>query len=142
MAHQVLALQSLTDYEKGSTVSVGTITGGTRSNVVPDECQLMVDVRVTTEAEAERMSTLIKGLKPNLPGAQVKVTGGLERAPMPHTVAIAEAYHRAYTIGEKLGIPISEGSTGGGSDANLIAPFGVPILDGLGPQGNGAHTHT
>lgn len=141
MAHQVLALQSLTDYEKGSTVSVGTITGGTRSNVVPDECHLMVDLRVTTEAEAERMSTLIKGLKPNLPRAQVKVTGGLERAPMPRTAAIAEAYHRAYTIGEKLGIPISEGSTGGGSDANLIAPFGVPILDGLGPQGNGAHTH-
>ena len=72
----------------------------------------------------------------------MKVTGGLERAPMPRTAAIAEAYHRAYTIGEKLGIPISEGSTGGGSDANLIAPFGVPILDGLGPQGNGAHTHT
>ncbi len=59
---------------------------------------------------------------------------------MPRTEAIAAAYHRACEIGAALGIAISEGSTGGGSDANLIAPFGVPILDGLGPQGNGAHT--
>ena len=59
---------------------------------------------------------------------------------MPRTEAISAAYSRAGEIGSLLGIPISEGSTGGGSDANLIAPFGVPILDGLGPQGSGAHT--
>ena len=140
MAHQVLMLQALTDYEVGSTVSVGKITGGTRSNVVPDECRLIVDLRVTTQAEAERMTALIEGLQTNLPGAQLHVTGSLERAPMPRTEAIAAAYHRACEIGAALGITISEGSTGGGSDANLIAPFGVPILDGLGPQGNGAHT--
>ena len=140
MAQQVLALQKLTNYESGSTVSVGKITGGTRSNVVPDECRLIVDVRVTTQSEAERMTALIESLQPNLPGAQVLVTGSLERAPMPRTEAIAAAYSRACDIGSMLGITISEGSTGGGSDANLIAPFGVPILDGLGPQGNGAHT--
>ncbi len=140
MAQQVLELQALTDYEVGSTVSVGKITGGTRTNVVPDECRLIVDLRVTTQAEAERMTALIEGLQPKLPGAQVHVTGSLERAPMPRTEAIAAAYSRASEIGSVLGIPISEGSTGGGSDANLIAPFGVPILDGLGPQGNGAHT--
>ena len=140
MAQQVLALQALTDYKVGSTVSVGKITGGTRSNVVPDECRVTVDMRVTTAAEADRMTTLIKGLQPNLPGAQVHVSGGLERAPMPRTETIAAAYNRAVEIGSMLGIPIREGSTGGGSDANLIAPFGVPILDGLGPEGNGAHT--
>ena len=140
MAHQVLALQALTDYEVGSTVSVGKIAGGTRRNVVPEECRLIVDLRVTTHAEAGRMTALIEGLRPILSGAQVHVTGGLERAPMPRTETIAAAFGHACEIGSVLGIPISEGSTGGGSDANLIAPFGVPILDGLGPQGNDAHT--
>ncbi len=140
MAQQILALQALTDYEVGSTVSVGKIAGGTRRNVVPEECRLIVDLRVTTHAEAGRMTALIEGLRPILSGAQVHVTGGLERAPMPRTETIAAAFGHACEIGSVLGIPISEGSTGGGSDANLIAPFGVPILDGLGPQGNDAHT--
>ena len=140
MAQQVIALQKLTNYEAGSTVSAGRITGGTRINVVPDECHLMVDMRVTTQSEAERMTTLIESLQPILPGAQVLVTGGMERAPMPRTKTIAAAYNRAREIGSILGLTISEGSTGGGSDASLIAPFGVPILDGLGPYGNGAHT--
>ena len=141
MAQQILLLQELTDYEVGTTVSVGTISGGTRSNVVPEECNLIVDVRVTTQKEAEHMTAMMEGLKPILSGAQVRVNARLERSPMPRTETIAAAYNRACEIGSALGITLSEGSTGGGSDANIVAPFNVPILDGLGPQGNGAHTH-
>lgn len=141
MAKQILLLQALTDYEVGTTVSVGKISGGTRSNVVPEECKLIVDVRVTTQTEAERITAMMEGLKPTLSGAQVSVNLRLERSPMPRTETIAAAYNRACEIGSALGITLSEGSTGGGSDANIVAPFNVPILDGLGPQGNGAHTH-
>ena len=31
--------------------------------------------------------------------------------------------------------------SGAGSDANLIGPLGVPVLDGLGAEGGGAHAH-
>lgn len=140
MAHQVLALQKLTDYDSGSTISVGKITGGTRTNVVPDECHVAVDMRVPTPSEAERMIKLVNNLEACLPGAEVHITGGIEREPMPRTPEIANAFQRASQIGAALGISLEEGSTGGGSDANIIAPYGVPILDGLGPQGDGAHT--
>ena len=140
MAHQVLALQKLTDYDAGSTISVGKITGGTRTNVVPDECHITVDMRVPTLSEAERMIKLVNSLEACLPGSEVHVTGGIEREPMPRTPEIAKAFERASEIGTALGISLEEGSTGGGSDANMIAPYGVPILDGLGPQGDGAHT--
>ena len=140
MAHQVLALQKLTDYDSGSTISVGTITGGTRTNVVPDECNITVDMRVPTPSEADRMIRLVNNLEACLPDAEVLVTGGIEREPMPRTPEIAKAFQRASQIGADLGITLEEGSTGGGSDANIIAPYGVPILDGLGPQGDGAHT--
>ena len=141
MAHQVLALQKLTDYDSGSTISVGKITGGTRTNVVPDECRVTVDMRVPTPSEAERMIKLVNNLEACLPGAEVHITGGIEREPMPRTPEIAKAFQRASQIGAVLGISLEEGSTGGGSDANIIAPYGVPILDGLGPQGDGAHTN-
>ena len=141
MAHQIIALQKLTDYESGSTISVGKIIGGTRTNVVPDECRITVDMRVPTPSEAERMIKLVKNLKPCVPGGAIHITGGIEREPMPRTPEIAEAYQRASEIGATIGISLEEGSTGGGSDANIIAPYGIPILDGLGPQGDGAHTN-
>ena len=141
MAHQIIALQKLTDYASGSTISVGKITGGTRTNVVPDECRITVDMRVPTPSEAERMIKSVKNLKPCIPGGEIQITGGLEREPMPRTPEIAEAFQRVSEIGETIGISLEEGSTGGGSDANIIAPYGIPILDGLGPQGDGAHTN-
>jgi glutamate carboxypeptidase len=38
-----------------------------------------------------------------------------------------------------MDVPLDEGSTGGGSDGNFTASFGVPTLDGLGAEGEGAH---
>ena len=142
MAHQVLALQALTDYPRGTTVSTGIVRGGTRSNVVPDECTVEVDFRVETEAEGARVTAAVNALQPQLKGARLEVSGGLERPPMPRSPAIGAAYERACGIARALQLELREGSTGGGSDANLVAPFGVAILDGLGPLGNGAHTRT
>ena len=98
-------------------------------------------MRVPTPSEAERMIKLVKNLKPCVPGGAIHITGGIEREPMPRTPEIAKAFQRASEIGETIGISLQEGSTGGGSDANIIAPYGIPILDGLGPQGDGAHTN-
>lgn len=140
MAHQILALQRLTDYDKGTTVNVGVVGGGTRSNVVPDECRIEVDLRVMTPADADSVCATIRSLQPVNPKASLTVTGGMNRPPMPRTGNIALAFEIARRIAADLGISLTEGGTGGGSDANFVAPLGVPVLDGLGPIGNGAHS--
>ncbi|HLF03244.1 MAG TPA: M20 family metallopeptidase [Anaerolineales bacterium] len=140
MAHQILALQRMTDYEKGTTVNVGVVGGGTRSNVVPDECRVEVDLRVMTPVDADAAGAAINSLKPVNPKAAITVTGGMNRPPMPRTENIAHAFEIAKRIASGLGMALTEGGTGGGSDANFIAPLGVPVLDGLGPIGNGAHS--
>jgi glutamate carboxypeptidase len=140
MAHQILALQNLTDYSRGTTVNVGVVSGGTRSNVVADECRAEVDVRVMTPEDAEAVCQTILALQPLNPRATVTVTGGLNRPPMPRTDIIGEAFAIAQRLGSELGLTFGEGHTGGGSDANFVAPLGVPVLDGLGPMGNGAHS--
>jgi glutamate carboxypeptidase len=140
MAHQILALQKLTDYAAGTTVNVGVVKGGSRSNVVPDECQIEVDLRVMTPADADRVCAAITALKPVNPKAAIAVTGGMNRPPMPRTEKIAAAFATAQKIAGSLGLTLGEGGTGGGSDANFVAPLGVPLLDGLGPIGNGAHS--
>jgi glutamate carboxypeptidase len=140
IAHHVLALQRLTDYAKGTTINVGVIGGGSRSNVIPDEARIHVDMRVTSPAEAERITQWMNSLKPVLEGTTLTVTGGLNRPPMPRDDLMAATFKKAQAIAEKLGLKLGEGGTGGGSDANFVAPLGVPVLDGLGALGNGAHS--
>src|SRR5207253_9512009 len=139
LAHQVLALHALNDYAVGTTVNVGVVRGGTRPNVVAAEAEAHVDVRVQTLAEAERIDAAIRGLQPRLPGAQLQIDGGLNRPPMERSAAMAALFERARAIAATMGVDLAEGSTGGGSDGNFTAAMGVPTLDGLGAEGEGAH---
>jgi len=139
LAHQVLHLHSLSDPSQGTTVNVGVIRGGTRSNVVAAHAQLEVDARAWTTVEAERIEGTILRSSPLTPGATLRVEGGFNRPPMERSPAIAALFQRAQRIGCELGIELQEGRTGGGSDANFSAALGVPTLDGLGALGDGAH---
>jgi glutamate carboxypeptidase len=140
MAHQIIALQGMTNYELGTTVSVGVVQGGTRSNIIPDRCEALVDVRAMTIAEMERLTRQIKGLQPVLPGAQVEVEGGFERPPMERNALVLQTFERAKDIAARYGLTLRESGSGGGSDGNYTAALGIPTLDGLGPAGDGAHS--
>lgn len=140
MAHQVLRLQKMSDPARGTTVTVGVIEGGTRSNVVPAEAGIEVDVRVTSMDEAERIARVFQALRPQLSGASLEVRGGMNRPPMERTADTVRLFTLAQEIASELGMSLGEGSTGGASDGNLTAALGVPTLDGLGPVGAGAHT--
>jgi glutamate carboxypeptidase len=139
MAHQVLALQALTDYERGTTVNVGLIRGGTRSNVVPAECEARLDMRVTTRGEAERMTEVIAGLRPHLPGTELRVEGGMGHPPMLRDALMIRTFEQVRRIAGQHGLTVTEGSTGGGSDGSIAAALGVATVDGLGADGDGGH---
>ncbi len=140
MAHQVIAIQKLTDYSKQTTLNVGVIQGGTVSNVVPEECQIQVDVRVMQPGEWERLDAEMKELKPILDGTSIEITGGLNRPPMPFDEMMKTTFEKAKFIAAKIGMNLTAGGTGGGSDANFVAPLGIPVLDGLGAIGEGYHS--
>jgi len=145
LAKFVDAAQQLTDYARGCTVNVGMFTGGTSKNTVPETATCMLDLRYETVADAH---ALVDGLRAaaaavGVPGVTLEVTGGANRLPLertPESAALRDAY-AACARAEGLG----DGEAallGGGSDANTIAPLGVPVIDGLGPRGAGFHTTT
>ncbi len=140
MAHHILALQGMTDYQSGTTVSVGMVEGGTARNVVPEFCELAVDVRAMTPDEMERLTEQILALKPVLPGAQLEVFGEFDRPPMERNDLMRRTFEQAKQIAAAHGITLRESGSGGGSDGNFTAALGTPTLDGLGPIGDGAHT--
>jgi glutamate carboxypeptidase len=139
IARQVLLLQAMSDAGLGTSVTVGVIQGGTRSNVVPAEAAVEVDVRVATNEEASRMTTAVHALQPQLSGARLEIRGAINRPPMERTTDTVRLFELARLIGTELGIDIDEGSTGGASDGNFTSALGIPTLDGLGAVGDGAH---
>jgi glutamate carboxypeptidase len=139
LAHQILRLQKMTDYDQGTTVNVGTIRGGSASNVVPGQAEMEVDFRISRMSEIDRIVSAIKDLQPVLAGSRLEITGGLNRPPMERTLAQIAAFEQARRLGASIGLTLEEGSTGGGSDGNFTSALGIPTLDGLGALGDGAH---
>jgi glutamate carboxypeptidase len=142
LARIILDLHALTDPTTGTTVNVGVVRGGTRPNVTAATATAEVDLRVTNTAEAQRLEELILGLKPHNPKAGIVVTGGINRPPMERTPGVAQLYGKARTVAKSLGFDLAEAAVGGASDANFVTPLGIPVMDGLGAVGDGAHaTH-
>jgi glutamate carboxypeptidase len=139
LARQIVLVQKLQDLDRGISVNVGTISGGTRTNVVAEEARAVVDVRAPTQADAARVDAAFRALKAVDDRTAVSVTGGLDRPPLERTAQVARLYQEASEVGRELGQALGEGSTGGGSDGNFTAALGVATLDGLGAVGDGAH---
>jgi len=140
IAHQILQLQRMSDPDRGTTVTVGIVQGGTRVNVVPAEAAVEIDVRIVSNDEAARITDAIRALQPQLAGATLHIRGGINRPPMERTTDTARLFEVARRVGKELGLDIKEGSTGGASDGNFTSAMGIPTLDGLGPIGDGAHS--
>jgi glutamate carboxypeptidase len=140
MAHQVIAIQKLTDYTRQTTLNVGVIQGGTVSNVVPEEALIQVDVRVMQPGEWERLETEMSKLKPVLDGTSIEMVGHLNRPPMPFDETMKTTFEKARSIAAQFGVELKAGGTGGASDGNFVAPLGIPVLDGLGAVGEGYHS--
>jgi glutamate carboxypeptidase len=139
LAHQVLALEAMTDYLRDITVNVGVVAGGTRANVVPESARAEIDMRVPDMASAEAMVAKILSLKPHDPDVKLVVSGGLNRPPYEKTPAIASLFEHARGLAAEIGFELADLKTGGGSDGNFTAAL-VPTLDGLGVDGKGGHT--
>ena len=139
LAHQIAWLESLNDPERGISVNIGTVQGGTRANVVAEQARALIDVRVPTMADGRRIEAAIRSMRPRNGRTELEITGGVERPPLERTDGVARLYDLARATASALGGGLDEGGTGGGSDGNFTAALGVPTLDGLGPQGDGAH---
>jgi glutamate carboxypeptidase len=140
LAHQIQAVHSIADEERGCTVNVGVVEGGTSTNVIPPDAHARIDVRVSYGGDRERVERALSELRPVNPEAKLELGGGWTRPPLERSEGAARLFERARDYGRELGLELEEESSGGGSDGNLIGALGVPVLDGLGAEGAGAHS--
>jgi glutamate carboxypeptidase len=139
LAHQILRVRGLARPDRGTTVNLGLVGGGTRSNVVAEQAWAEIDVRVAEAAERDRMAASLGGLVPVHPAARVSLTGGWNRPAMEPTEAVWAWVARARELWRGYGRgDLGAAFVGGASDGNFTAPL-APTVDGLGPLGDGAH---
>ncbi|HKR14571.1 MAG TPA: M20 family metallopeptidase [Pyrinomonadaceae bacterium] len=139
LARQTERLHALNASGSGITVNVGVVQGGTRSNVVAAEAHGEIDVRFSTEAESRELERMLGNITPIDERTKVFVSGGINRPPLERTPAVIELFERARAIAAQIHFELGEAQVGGASDGNFLAALGIPVLDGLGISGDGAH---
>ncbi len=139
LARQIEILHLLSDTSAGTTVNVCTMKGGTTTNVIAEHAECTVDVRFTSTAEAERVEKELRNLRVFDDRVKVLVTGGINRPPLERTDAVKSLFEKARSLASEFGYDLGETQVGGASDGNFVAALGVPVLDGLGIAGDGAH---
>jgi glutamate carboxypeptidase len=139
LARQTERMHALNQVGTGITVNVGVVRGGTRSNVVAAEARGEIDVRFSTEAEAEEVDRFLSHLEPIDERTRVFVTGGINRPPLERTREVVALYQQARAVSAAIDFELGEAQVGGASDGNFLAAMGITVLDGLGISGDGAH---
>jgi glutamate carboxypeptidase len=140
ISRQIEQLHALNNLKIGTTVNVCTISGGTTSNVIPAEAVCEIDVRFSSMKEAARIGEAIKSLKPFDERVNIEIEGEINRPPMERSESVIKLYEKARKIAESFDYELGETQVGGASDGNFVAAMGLPLLDGLGISGAGAHT--
>jgi glutamate carboxypeptidase len=138
LSHVIQKLFAMNDADKGITINVGTVDGGIQPNVIAAHSTAVVDVRVPTIADGDRIEKLIHGIRPETPGVRLRIEGAIGRPSMEPTPRNEVLWSQALSIGKQLGIELSRAKVGGGSDGNTTSQY-TATLDGLGPVGHGAH---
>ena len=141
LGHMILELSCLNDYERGVTVNVGVIEGGTYPYVVAEEATAKVDCRIPTEEDGVYLKNKFNEITniSQVKGVERSCKGDFHRPPMEKSKETTELFAFVNEIASELTISIKEFNSGGASDGNLTSAMGVPTLDGMGPVGNGFH---
>jgi len=142
LAYKIIQLHGLTDHEKGISVNVGMIEGGSSVNTVSPSAIAHVDIRISEMVQAEFLEEKIKEIcaTSEVPGTKIIVEGEINRPPMEKTELTEELLHIIQEVGKEIGVSVSDTATGGGGDASFTAAKGVATVDGLGPVGGNAHS--
>ncbi len=149
LAHEVVAIEQLTDYERGVTVNVGVIQGGEKRNTIPGCADAFIDLRYPTVEDGEYLLAAIDKIastrhvvNPNYPGLpKTEMWGLLHRPAKQPNIEVDTLIAQAMGLSQIIGEPI-EGTiySGGGTDGSIAQAVGLPTMDTLGLNGEGAHS--
>lgn len=142
LAYKIIQLHHLSDHERGISVNVGLIEGGTAVNIVSPNAVAHIDIRISELEQMEYLEQRIKEIcaTTEVPGTEIELEGDISRPPMVNNEKTQALLSVVREVGKEIGIEVHDTSTGGGGDASFTSARGVPTIDGLGPVGGNVHS--
>lgn len=139
LMHLISKIDKILEDHPGVTFNPGIISGGNRTNMTSGESELSGELRSFSNRDINRVSKKLKNIK-NLHGLIIHIKTEEIHPPLEPTPANRELYNRARRISRELGHELPSCSSGGSSDGSSLSQLGIPVLDGLGMKGGGAHS--
>ena len=142
LAHKIVDIHALTDWEEGTTFSVGTIKGGTTSNTTPAFASMEIDVRCVKASAEQKFVAQLNNIatKTYVEGTRTTVSGKLGFGPMESTPDVMRLFDLVADTAVENGFarptPIQ---SGGGSDSSNTVIAGVPTVCSMGVKGEKNH---
>jgi len=143
IAHKIIEIQALTDWEEGTTFSVGTVEGGSTSNTIPEWAAIKIDVRcVSTALAAGRLEQLRAiAATSHIEGTRTTLSGGMVFQPMETTPDIMRLFELVARTSVENGFNRpAPAQSGGGSDSSNAVLAGVPTICSMGVKGGRNHS--
>ncbi|MDQ1028458.1 glutamate carboxypeptidase [Streptomyces umbrinus] len=136
----VVAAAKVAAPDRGTTINTGLFRGGSAINVVAGQATAGVDIRVSSQAEQDRVDAELDAIKVSDPRVRIDIDHAWNRPPMTLNAASAPLLDLAREVAREQGRgELPDTAVGGASDANFVAALGLPVLCGMGAVGDGAH---
>ncbi|MCF0151428.1 MAG: M20/M25/M40 family metallo-hydrolase [Firmicutes bacterium] len=136
LCHKIIRLYEHNDNERGLQFNTGKLFGSEYgNNVVPDHARATSSVRVSNQADVQRVYEICKELEkedPYIEGTRSTVRVTKVGTPMERTPQNHQLYLQMAAIGRDYGMEMPEQSTGGSGDAAVFSAKGIPTADALG----------
>lgn len=126
------------------TINIGTITGGSRENVIPDLASACLNARFFSDDRLQCFLDQCKAIAQHLTkttSANLSVIISSLRPAKPITPMATQLHECLLEASQELNLDIAIKASFGVSDANFIAAAGIPVLDTIGAVGYAMHTH-
>lgn len=137
LAAKALAGLEIGRIDRETTCNIGSIAGGTATNIVPARVTLRGEARSHDEEKLDRLTASIlaafeaaaaahreAGSADGLPRVESEVTRSYRPTRVPEGHPLVLLARRA---AEALGRPMKTKTSGGGSDANIFFAHGIPL---------------
>ena len=143
LIHQLDSIKTMVPLSgDGPTLNLTVLKAGDRTNIIPDEAEAMLSLRVRTLEQRDQILARLRAAATTtaVPDTSVTVSADPGYPPLIESPEVDALAARAAAIYAELGKTLGKSGNGGASESAVAQSVGTPALDGLGLVGGDFHT--
>lgn len=142
IANAIVKIYALIDQEKGITVNPGYISGGGPVNIVPDLAICSLNIRTVDTSDFTHLQHAVEQIvrECNRDGIRIDLHTISSRKPKRFDPSSLDLFEQINACAQQEGYTLALRPSGGVCDGNIMAEYGLPVIDTMGVIGTDIHT--